>query len=71
VILLNTAGGVDVQSRYSSDNFRYFALCRFAGMSAARIFECLELDGSDCSVVTKGVKAAAKMLQMPIKTDIK
>jgi hypothetical protein len=40
-------------------------------MSAARIFECLELDGSDCSVVTKGVKAAAKMLQMPIKTDIK
>jgi hypothetical protein len=36
-------------------------------MSAARIFECLELGGSDCSVVTKGVKAAAKVLQMPIK----
>jgi hypothetical protein len=55
--------GVRVQSRYSTEDFRYFALYRFAGMSAAGIFKRLELNG-DYSAVTKGMKAAAKILQM-------
>jgi hypothetical protein len=67
--LAKQRGGVRVQSRYSTENFRYFALHRFRGMSAARIFKHLELAG-DPSVVTKGLKAAAKMLK-PYKTDIK
>jgi hypothetical protein len=62
--------GVRVKSRYSSENFRYFALYRFRGMSAARIFERLKL-GGDQSVVTKGVGAAADMLQMSYKRSIK
>jgi hypothetical protein len=62
--------GVRVQSRYSTEDFRYFALYRFARMSAAEIFKGLKLDG-DYSVVTKGVNAAAKMLQMPYKRTSK
>jgi hypothetical protein len=61
--------GVRVQSRFSTENFRYFALCRFRRMSPARIFE--QLGGGDFSTVTKGIKAAAAMLQMDSKTDIK
>jgi hypothetical protein len=62
--------GVRVQSRYSSDDFKYFALYRFRGMSPEKIFQHLK-QGGDPSTVRKGIKAAAKMLQMPYKTDIK
>jgi hypothetical protein len=68
--IVESRGGVQVQIRYSSDDFRYFALYRFRGMSAARIFKHLGL-GGDSSTIHKGVSAAADMLQMSYKRNIK
>jgi hypothetical protein len=63
-------GGKRVQTRYSTDNFKYYALDRFARMSAAKIFKYLKLHG-DYSTVTKGKKAAAKILTKEGSTETK
>jgi hypothetical protein len=63
--LAQSMGLVQVQRKYSPDNFEWFVLYKFAGMTSKAIADRYIAQGKalDESTVLKGIKAAAKLIR--------
>jgi len=61
--LVESQGAVRARSRFTSENFAWFALYQLGGMSTGRILkQYRDLEGDE-STILKGVKTAANLLQ--------
>lgn len=63
-LLAESRGLVRARRKYSPDNFEWFVLYQFAGMTSKTIADRYVRDGNvlDESTVLKGIKAAAKLI---------